>query len=246
MANDRRWLIWPDTHFPYHDKRKVNVMLQIVKKWKPDRLTFLGDLDDMKAPSRFATGTPDEWKDRVDVTTEVYTKKFLVDIRDMLPDADIDYFEGNHEVRLPDYVRKKAPALDGFVTLPKILDLKNLGIKWYEYKDPAQHVEAGYYAHHGTKISATGAGKKEMESYLVSGFSGHTHKTMSYSMTAMGVGTLNWFECGHLSDVKQQDYTQVHDWQHGFAYAYVSSGKVFPQLARFEGNIAFLDGVKFK
>lgn len=246
MANDRKWLIWPDTHFPYHDKAKVNVMLKILKKWKPDRLTFLGDLDDMKAPSRFATGTPDEWKDRVNVTTEVYTKKFLQDVRAILPNADIDLFEGNHEARLTQYVSKKAPALDGLVTMDKILDLKNLGINWYLYKDPAQHVEGGFYVHHGTKISNTGAGKKEMESYLVSGFSGHTHKTASYSMKTMGTGELHWFECGHLSDEKKQDYTQVHDWQHGFGYAYVSGGRVYPFVSRFNGNVVFLDGVKFK
>lgn len=246
MGNDRKWLVWPDTHFPIHDKRKVGVMLKIVKDWKPDRLTFLGDLDDMQAPSRFASGTPEEWTNRVSVTTELYTKKFLQEIREMLPDADIDYFEGNHEARLTSYIAKKAKALDGLVTMPKILDLDNLGIKWYEYAKPAQHVEAGYYVHHGSKISATGAGKKEMESYQVSGWSGHTHKTASYSMTSLGTGQLNWFECGHLTDISAMDYTQVHDWQHGFGYAHISAGKVFGHVARFDGNVVFLDGVKYK
>lgn len=244
----QKWLVWPDTHIPYHDKRKVKVMLDIVKKWQPDRITLLGDLDDMKAPSRFASGTPDEWTDRVDITTETHTKKFVVELRDTAGnETEIDYFEGNHEVRLPNYIAKNAKALHGLVTLPKILDLDNLGIKWYTYEDPAQEIYKGWYVHHGSKVSkhSSYSAQAELNSYFVNGFSGHTHRLGRYHFNSEGTGQLVWMECGHLSDVSKQKYTQVHNWQHGFAYAYVDRGKVHPQQVQFVGNTCYLDGVKF-
>lgn len=252
MANDERMLVWPDTHFPYHDTRKVTVMMKILKDWKPDRLVFLGDLDDMKAPSRFAMGTPDEWKDRVSVTTESHTKKFLNEVRELLPDSVIHYFEGNHEVRLPKYIEKKAKALDGLVTLPKILDLDNLGIQWHPYEEPAVHIagsgDSKFYAHHGVKISGYSArsAQSELESYMLNGFTGHTHRLGGFHLTTPGTGDLSWYECGHLSDTSQMTYTQVKNWQHGFGFAHISAGKVFANYSKFNGNVVYLDGVKYK
>lgn len=247
MAKDKKWLLWPDTHIPYHDKRKVNVMLKIVKSWKPDRLTFLGDLDDMKAPSRFAEGTPDEWKDRLAITTDTDTKKFLRDIREMLPNAEIDYFEGNHEARLASYIAKNAPALDGLVTIQKILDLDNLGIKWYPYMDMPTKLESDWYVYHGSTVrgEAGASAKGEAEKFGVNGFSGHTHRLSGYHKAYLD-RFVEWYECGHLMDLKQADYDQHFNWQSGFAFAYVSGRSVWPFLAPFRGNQVYMDGAVFK
>lgn len=247
MANDRKWLLWPDTHIPYHNKRHVNLMLKIVKAWKPDRLTFLGDLDDMKAPSRFADGTPDEWKDRLLVTTRTDTYDFLVDIRKMLPEAEIDYFEGNHEARLTSYIAKNAPALDGLVTVPKILDLDNLGINWYPYMDVPTKLEAGYHVYHGSTVRGeSGASAKgEAEKFGVSGFSGHTHRLSNYHKTYLD-REIEWYECGHLMDLKKAEYDQHFNWQSGFVYAHVSGNHVWPVEAPIRANKVFVDGRLFK
>lgn len=244
-------LFWPDTHFPKHDVRKVNIMLQIVKDWKPENLVFMGDLDDMEAPSRFAEGTPTEWSGRVDITTPVHTKKFLEEVREILPDSNITYFEGNHEVRLTEYIGKNAPALDGLVTMPKILDLDNLGIAWHLYREPPVKMfgsakYGNWYVHHGSYVSKyTGdSGRKEAEAYGVSGFSAHTHRLGNFKHRYMEHDVF-WYECGHLSDPVQQDYNQWHNWRSGFVYAYLDGGRVYPFEAPFQGNTVVLDGVKY-
>lgn len=249
--NVNKILLWPDTHFPKHDQRKVTILLDVVKQWVPDTLVFLGDLDDMEAPGRFAEGKPEEWSQRVDVTTNAYTKQFLEEIRDMLPDADIHYFEGNHEVRLTEYVAKNAPALDGHVSLPKILDLDNLGITWHQYKEPPVKMfgssRHGYwYCHHGSYVSKyTGdSARKEVESYGVSGFSAHTHRLGNFKHRYMDRDVF-WYECGHLSDPVQQDYNQWHNWYPGFVYAFEDGGRVYPFEAPFKGNTVYVDGKKF-
>jgi hypothetical protein len=223
-------------------------MLRILKDWNPDRVTFLGDLDDMAAPSRFAEGTPEEWKSRLAVTTDTETKKFLEDFRGILPDAEIDYFEGNHEARLTGYIAKKAPALDGLVSLPRILGLANLGISWYPYEDEPTKIEGNFYVHHGSFISKYPgqSAQKELEHYGVSGFSGHTHRVGEFHKTNLDNRQLSWYECGHLSDISQMKYSQHFNWQHGFGWAIVSGKKVFPFVSKFQGNAVAIDGKVFK
>lgn len=245
MSNEKKWFLWPDTHFPHHDKRKVSILLNILKEWQPDRLTFLGDLDDMAAPSRFAEGTPDEWNRRIEVTSYEVTD-FLRDVRDILPDAEIDYFEGNHEARLVKYIQKNAPALHGLVTPEKIYDLDNLGINWYPYMDTPTKLMGDFYVYHGTTVrgDAGASAKGEMLSLGVSGFSGHTHRLGRHDITYLD-RHVRWFECGHLMDLKQAEYGQHFNWQHGYAYAYVDGKKTWVNLGEFQGNVTYFDGKRY-
>lgn len=242
-----KWILVPDVHFPVHDKRKVSIVTKIMNDWQPDYITLLGDLDHMNAPSRWVSGTPEEWKERVAVTTETTTKKWLRELREDHPDAEIVYLEGNHELRLREYIAKNAPALDGLVTMPKILDLDNLGIEYHEYGKPPRKMYAGHYAHHGSYVSkhASESAKKELLAYGVSGFSGHTHRFGEYHKTYLDGRQLSWYECGHLSDPKKQDYNQHHNWQAGFMYAYIHNKKLFPFQAKFDGNVVVFDGIKY-
>lgn len=239
-------LIWPDTHFPHEDKRKVAQMMKIVKDWKPEHLVFLGDLDDMSSPSRWVEGTPTEYTARVSVTGTA-TGEFLKEIRDILPDAKIDYFEGNHEVRLTEYVSKNAPALDGLIDIPKLFDLDNLGISFYRYREPPVKLIGDFYVHHGSSVSkhAGQSAKGEADSYGVSGFSGHTHRLGVFHQRFLDGREVSWYECGHLTDPAQHSYNQHYNWQSGYAYAYVDRGRVYPFLSKFIGNTVVHDGKKY-
>ena len=241
-----KWLLWPDTHFPREDKRKVAVMFQIVKKWKPNYISFLGDLDDMESPARWAAGLKEEVEQRL-VKTVPTTTKFLREIRKAAPKAELDWFMGNHEDRLPTYIAKNAKALEGLVTYDTVYPMEELGINWYHYGQPPVRKHGGFHIYHGVLLgqNAGDAARKEAEKWGVSGFSGHTHSLGSYRKTKLG-GHVEWFECGHLSDVAQMGYVAAPNWQHGFAYAYIDGKTVYPFLAPFRGNKAVLDGVKFE
>lgn len=241
-------IVWPDTHIPDEDKRKVKIMMDIVKKWKPDKIVFLGDVFDLAAPGRFAQGTPEEWKSRVQVSTKEPGVRFLRQVREAAPKSEIHFFEGNHEKRLQDYIEKKAPAFDGLISIPKIFDFDNLGIHWYPYKNAPTKLIGDFYVHHGTFVSGQPgqSAKKEMEHYGVSGFSGHTHRIGSYQQATLDGRMLSWYECGHLSDISKMHYSQHFNWQHGFGYAYISGRKVFPFVTQFNGQQVMLDGQLFK
>lgn len=242
-----KWLLWPDTHFPKEDRAKVKVMMKVLKQWQPDHLTFLGDLDDMEAPSRFADGSKEEVEQRLSVTVPT-VDKFLREVRSILPNARIDWFMGNHEDRLMNYISTKAKALEGFVTYDMVYPIKDLGIKIWDYSEPPVKLHGNFYVTHGSLISQHSAdsGRKEFDKYGVSGFSGHTHRLGQYYKTQPLITPSHcmWYECGHLSDVKQAGYTTLPNWQHGFGYAYVDGSRVYPGLVPFVGNTIVLDGKK--
>jgi hypothetical protein len=183
-----RWAIVSDWHVPKHDKRKVALWFKIMKEWKPDFITVNGDFDDFEAPSRWVSGTPTEYTERVAITTETVSKKILREIREDHPNAEIDWLDGNHEFRLEDYVAKNAPALVGSITIPKIFDLDNLGIEHQPYGAPPKKKFGGYYVHHGTFISknAGESVKKEIEHYGVSIIMGHCFDDKTEILTPTG------------------------------------------------------------
>ena len=242
-----KWAILNDTHIPKHDKRKLTLWLKIMREWKPDYITINGDFDDFEAPGRWVSGTPAEYTERLAVTTETDSKKLLNEIRDNHPDAEINWLDGNHEVRLEDYINKNAPALVGTVTIPKIFDLDNLGIEYQPYGAPPKKMFGGFYVHHGTFISKNSGEsvRKEVDHYGVSMIMGHTHRGGLYHVSDYEGRIRTGIEGYHLCDPKQMTYAPFHNWQAGFVTLYVDGSKAFPFLNQFNGNTVVMDGKKF-
>jgi predicted phosphodiesterase len=244
-----KWLVIPDTHIPIHDKRKVSVLFEVIKRWKPDHITHLGDLDDMASPSRWATGTKEEVEQRLIVNNHD-VRQFWYDVRRAAPNARLDWRLGNHEDRIFKYVATKAKSLEGFITPELLWPVKELGIAYSHYGDaPTRMYGTGnraWYVCHGSYISkhAGQSGKAEQEAYGVNGISGHTHRLATYHKTDLS-GTYTWVEAGHLTDVTKMGYTAAPNWQAGFVYCHVERDKVYPFEARFDGHTTFVDGRKY-
>jgi len=242
-----KWAIVNDFHVPKHDKRKVSLWLKIMREWKPDAITFNGDFDDFEAPGRWVKGTPSEYTERVAVTTETDSKKLLREIREDHPDAEMDWLDGNHEVRVEDYVAKNAPALVDSITIPTIFDLDNLGIEYQPYSAPPKKKYGGLYVHHGTYVSknAGESVRKEMDHYGVPIIMGHTHRLANTRVSYYDGRVLRGWEGGHLCDPKQMDYAPFQNWQPGFLTGMVYGSKCFIAEHEFVGNSVDFYGVKY-
>jgi predicted phosphodiesterase len=59
MANDLKWLMASDIHFPLHDPRKVELFIKVMKWFKPDAVDYLGDIDDADSTGRWSVGARD-------------------------------------------------------------------------------------------------------------------------------------------------------------------------------------------
>jgi hypothetical protein len=249
---DRKWLIMSDLHIPAHDKRAVDLMLQVIDKWKPHEIDIAGDLDDMSCMSRFSKGSADEVMGNL-ATYAGLTRDFLADLRRKRPKSDIHYHLGNHEIRLEDYVGKAAPALIDTVTYNSLWDLDKSKIEYHHYNKPPVHRHGGLHVHHGmyAVANAGASARKAMDAFNVSVMVGHSHRMgQSWVSYPLADRELAAYEIGHSADINNpaMGYDYKHDWQQGFAVAHIDDND-FPhvQLVRITKDyVCYVDGKRFE
>jgi hypothetical protein len=180
-------------------------------------------------------------------------KEFYTALRKQHKNADIHSSLGNHDIRVFDYIDKKAPDYVEEITPNMLWGLDDLGITWKMYHEPPFERFAGIHVHHGATTSATGlAVKSDIETYNVSLIRGHDHRGgvvyKSYPMTGrslVGMGT------GHMCDENSYGmrYTINPAWEKGFGIAYVVDGKAhlqfIPMRTTDQGLTCVVDGKVF-
>lgn len=226
--SDQKWLIGSDFHFPYHDRRALDIWMRTVKMWKPDIIDLVGDIDDAQCASRFADGSVAEVTEGL-MKYNADIRKFLQDMRDEVPDAEIVFFGGNHEERLWKYTGKNAKAFEGLITPQTVWGLDDLGIHYIPYSRPPTPRYGDLFLHHGMYAPA-GSGKaasKTMDKFHISIVQGHTHR-QAYVPQSFPIALqqdLRGYELGHMADIDSPGmaYDWQHDWQQGFATARIDS-----------------------
>lgn len=243
---DCRALFVSDIHLPLHDKRDLTLWLSVLKRWKPDKVFLLGDIDDASETSRWVSDTVNEkpMKESLKAVND-----FLDDVRKIAPNSEIVFADGNHGwTRHKIYLEKNAKALVDLVTPNVLYNIEKNGIEWKTYQDPPFQLFDGieFYGHHGIAISKNAAEsvKKDIEDFDVSLIRGHSHRQGVYKKTTMR-SELEGYEIGHLCDTKSMTYTQHHNWQSGFATGIVDNKNVHIQLIPIKDHECYVDGKKF-
>jgi len=254
MSNDLRWLLASDIHFPKHEPRYVDLLFQVIKKWKPHAIDLPGDIDDAEGTSRWADGSVDEVNNSVIKDSHIL-RQFSADLRAAaMKSTEIHWHDGNHGwTRHDQYIKTKAKALDGLINPDMLYDLKKNGIKWHSYQDPPVRRFGDMHVHHGEAINQHSGQsvKKDVEKFGVSLIRGHSHRIGMYAKSIVFADSgevkqnLVGYEIGHLCDVTQMKYSSVHDWQPGFAIAHVVNDVPHIQIIQIHDYTAVLDGVTF-
>ena len=177
-AGLHRALIWADPHFgfvrdlqtghltPFHDRRALDIIVQIAQATRPDRIDCLGDLLDLP-----------EWTDRFLRSPEFYYTTqpavleahwWLTQLRLASPESAINIYEGNHDRRMRDAVVTHLRAaydlraadeinMPPALSVPKLLGLRGLGIHWIDnYPHSADWLNDGVRLSHGEKAQVQG------------------------------------------------------------------------------------------
>lgn len=84
MSEVMKWAFVGDLQIPYHDKRAVDLWFKVMKKWKPDTIDFLGDIDDQLEYSTFSDGTTDEAFNDLKAQEKQYEKELAAHDRALL------------------------------------------------------------------------------------------------------------------------------------------------------------------
>lgn len=242
MSNDLIWALASDTQFPYHDKRALDLWFKVLRYLKPDVVDYLGDISDQACFSRFTKGTPDDFLIKYQQelaagepvlglvqSEEQVARDFYQQTRDLLPDAEMFVALGNHDIRIFDYADKNFSGERDSLTPEALWGLDNVGADYIYYGDLPKHRYGDIYVHHGLSISqhAGDSARKDVDSLGVSLIRGHSHRIGDYHKTyELKEETLRGFEIGHLADIKNPGmmYTNVHNWQQGFAFAVIENG----------------------
>jgi predicted phosphodiesterase len=213
VSNAKNILIISDTHFPYHDKKALTTAINY--KDNIDTIILLGDMMDFYSLSSFAKnpnlpGIRDELK---------ICREFLTYLRSKFRNAQIIYYEGNHEIRLARYIFQHAPAIAGLETMlfKTELDFHNLSIQFVEngtcLKVGSLHLLHGNEAgcRGGINIARTMLLKTNDNCAF-----GNFHKTQSHSGRDLDGGEFVNFAIGCLCGLKPR-YLPINQWNLGFA-----------------------------
>lgn len=232
--------IMTNTLTPFHDRRAMDLVLNIAKRNRFDDIIFLGDLLDL----------PD-WSDKFLRSPEFYFSTqsalveaawYLAQFRIAQHDSRMVLIEGNHERRMDtaivthlaaSYQLKPANEihLAPVLTVPRLLGLESIGVEWSGgYPDSGFWLNDGLLVTHGN-IARAGAGdtaKAMVQNKTHSTIFGHIHRLEKVPMTltsregnrsimAVGAGCL----CRLDGVVPGHEVGQ--NWQNGFVVVHYDS-----------------------
>lgn len=229
---------------PFHDEHAINVMLQIVRDAKPNKIINLGDTCDFP-----------EWSSKFLVSPEYVmttqptidrTHRYLADQLSESPQGcEVHMLEGNHDNRLPIAITKNAmaalrlrranaPEEWPVLSLQALLRLDELGVVYHDGY-PAASVkiakggdwQAPLIAKHGERLTVSAVAKNERQSVV----QGHIHRIQDHYETFEIDGepvTVNAWSPGCLSridgaipstkgslDIKGRPIKRWENWQQG-------------------------------
>lgn len=204
----RKAVIIPDTHIgyrrdsytnemiPFHDRRCLDLDLQLINDIEPNKVIILGDYLDMPSwQDKFVKS--DEFSNITQAAIEE-GHWWLRNIRETVPDSKIHYIQGNHEQRVIRFVKKNKGAAYGIKpatatkddpdlnSVQRMLDLPSLQVNWTgNYPDGGVWVNDNLVSEHGettSSVSGKTAGKV-LDDARESHIFGHVHRVESATKT---------------------------------------------------------------
>ncbi len=161
---------------------------------------------------------------------------FYETIRKQHKKADIFAALGNHDIRIFNYIDRKAPEFLEFITPESMWGLDNLGIDWIWYDEQPRLRYGGLHSHHGNTISSSGlAVAKDILNMDISLVRGHSHNAgLTYRTLPLSGRQLIGMEIGHLCDENAYglNYTWNPTWEKGFAINHIIDGTPFPTFIK--------------
>lgn len=140
-------VILPDIQYPDHDALVMSKIVRVIKDIQPDNILQIGDAIDFPQVSRWNVGKAGAYAPTLQKHIDGF-KGLLAEIREAAPKASFTWLEGNHDLRIKDFVASYAPALGTLraLEIENLFGLSELGVK---YTKGPLHVGTNTYAVHG-------------------------------------------------------------------------------------------------
>ena len=226
-GNDNRFktiLTCSDLHDIEIDPFYLRVLIDTAQRVQPDVIVLVGDIFDLPEFGKYGVD-PREW----DVVGRIKFahEQILGPLRDVCPDAQIDFIEGNHEARLLRQLADATPALravlsdlHGF-TVAKLLGLEKYEINYiakadlaaFSKRDFERELASNYKVYYDTVLCHHFPHARNMG---LPGVNGHHHKHQVWSEFNPIYGAYEWHQLGS-GHRRSASYCEGERWHNGFA-----------------------------
>lgn len=253
MAKTRSTMVIPDVQFPYHDQVVLDKLIKVARKYQPDQIVQIGDGIDFPTVSQWSKGTAGEYADTLQEHIDGYHEDVLVPLRDAAPKARVLWLEGNHDLRLQDFVKKYAAPLTALraLTLDHLFELDALEI---EYVKGPIRIATNTLAVHGHESGGYCASQSAWDVKFAKRYGsdksfvfGHTHqpflitRAFGYSGKVSPRFTMN---VGSIMDPVAATYVKdgAVSWQQSFAWLEDDGKRVWPELVTLVDRLGYFKG----
>lgn len=248
-------LIVSDIQFPYHDALMMSKVVKVAREIQPDAIVQIGDGIDFPQTSKWSKGKLEEYAPTLQDHIDGF-KGLLSELREAAPDARITWLEGNHDLRVRDYVAAYAPPLRTLRALEfdNLFDLPELGV---EYVKGPLHIGTNTYAVHGHEAGGYSTGATAWDLKFVKRYGsdksfvfGHTHQpfllTRGYGMHGKITPRFT-MNVGSVMDPTHAHYVKdgAVPWTMGFGLIRDDGKRVYPELITAVDRGFYFNGEKW-
>lgn len=214
------WLTLGDVHLPFHDKKTVELAVEMARKNNAVGVLLNGDILDCHQVS-----SHDKDRDALDYVDEIdIGKQFMQWLRSRLPRAQIIYKYGNHEMRTERYISQRAPAISGLegVNIESWLHLRDFGIEWVQDKRPV--MLGSLPVLHGHEYAGSGGVNPARWLFLrtfTTAMTGHFHRQSSHMTRGLNQRPVGVWSHGCACFLYPK-YCPLNEWSNGYAFVDVA------------------------
>jgi hypothetical protein len=220
-------VVIPDLHAPYHDPKVWGTILAAIRKIKPRHVVIIGDFADCYAVSSFPKNPQRQQSLKYELSGAQRELKNLIRVAD----CEIDYLEGNHEVRLERYLCQRAPELYGLISVKSLMLDGTRDVGWTPYR---KHLKIGKVIYmHDCGHAGVYAGRHTLAAVGHNVVFGHTHRggiVTDGTVDGERHFSLNVGWAGNINEADYMYQVKMKDWIHGFGLITTdeSTGLVYP------------------
>lgn len=253
MAKTKSTLVIPDVQYPFHDQVVLDKILKIARTYQPDQIVQIGDGVDFPTVSQWSKGTAGEYADTLQEHIDGYRSGVLGPLREACPEGRITWLEGNHDLRVQDFVKKYAAPLRPLraLEMPALFGLDELSI---DYVRGPLRIATNTLAIHGHEAGGYCASQSAWDAKFAKRYGsdknfvfGHTHqgflitRAFGYSGKVSPRFTMN---VGSIMDPVQATYVRDGSvsWQQSFAWLEDDGKRVWPELITLVDRLGYFKG----
>lgn len=249
-------LIIPDIQYPYHDKVALKKLIRVAADTQPDQILQIGDGIDFPQVSQWSKGNAGEYTTTLQEHIDGYRSEVLRPLSEAAPKAKKIWMEGNHDLRIKDFIKKYAYPL-GVLRNLEVEALFELDEMGWQYERGPLRIATNTYAIHGHEPGGYCASPSAWDLKFIKRYGsdksfvfGHTHqpfhitRSFGYDGKVSPRFTMN---VGSIMDPVAATYVKdgAVNWTMSFALLRDDGKRVYPELVTMVDRGFYLGGKKY-